>query len=156
MGSFLLPKSSVSSSFNSCFADLQYEIHPLDKHEDFMLNLHLDLLDVVFSRNLVEAIVRFFLSPRYAPILELSDKARETLSAIEQSVENRIRFALMYHEIIAVNFLIEPPRIFFPAAFGRAASAVVAELGAITVVSDLRPRVCERRRCSESAFNSLS
>ena len=85
--------------------------------------------------------VRFFLSPRYAPNLELSDKARETIAAIEQTVENRIRFALMYHEIVSVNFLIEPPRIFFPATFGRPTSALVAELGPIAIVSELRPRV---------------
>ena len=111
---------------------------------------------MVFSRDCIEAIgaildcrtirllpyvVRFFLSPRYAPILELSDKARETLSAIEQTVENRIRFALLYHETASVNFLIDPPRIFFPAAFGRPTSAMVAELGPIAVVSELRPRV---------------
>lgn len=101
----------------------------------------MQVVDIIFSRNLTDAILRFFLSPRYSPLLELSDKARETLAVIEQAVENRIRFALMYHEIVSVNCVVDRPRVFMPAAFGRPASAIVTELGPIVIASDLRPRV---------------
>jgi hypothetical protein len=86
-------------------------------------------------------LVRFFLSPRYSPLIELSDKAMQTLAIIEQTVENRVRFALAYHEIISVNVIIDYPRIFLPAAFGRPAPSMVAELGPIVIESDLRSRV---------------
>ncbi len=58
------------------------------------------------------SLVRYFLSPKYSEMEDLSNAAIESLDVLKRTAEARIKYAIEQHETIAVNIELKVSVVF--------------------------------------------
>ncbi|GAM18638.1 hypothetical protein SAMD00019534_018130 [Acytostelium subglobosum LB1] len=137
----LYPKVIYSTSSdnnnNNKFLTAAVDTGPSDKTMDVSVELNVEPLQVVVSRDLVMKIVDFFKSPKSVDLSNISNIAGDYIDSVAERTKMQLQNALDTHKVLGLSVKIQAPVIILPESVKTpTANALILDLGSLTVKSD--------------------
>ncbi|KAH7104413.1 vacuolar protein sorting-associated protein vps13 [Auriculariales sp. MPI-PUGE-AT-0066] len=94
----------------------KYEQNPLDERADGGLTVRMRYMEIIYHKEFVEAIVKFFKPPasQLESVEALLDAASETLEGLRKETRAGLEYALQTHKTIDIKLDMQAPIIIIP------------------------------------------
>lgn len=122
------------------FFALQFEQNPLDESADLAVTAKLKGMEIIYSPEIVEGIVKFFKPPKnhMESIGALMESAGATVEGLRQQTRAGLEFALEEHKTINAKLDLQAPLIIIPENITvEKTTCLIVDAGHISVTSDL-------------------
>eukprot|EP00026_Physarum_polycephalum_P000020 Phypoly_transcript_00020.p1 GENE.Phypoly_transcript_00020~~Phypoly_transcript_00020.p1 ORF type:complete len:3396 (+),score=660.90 Phypoly_transcript_00020:132-10319(+) len=135
------------------FCQVAFETNPLSGHADVVVAVRVAPLDVVVHRPLIDSITDFFKIEETMDLSELQNRTNASLERLREMTKAQLQYAVESHKTIDLLVDVRTVSLIVAELANKPdTSILVADLGNLTVKSQLTPKTTEKKGYVEDDY----